>query len=85
MYIINIHAYHTWNNKSKTFVNNYETREKLWDSVQKEVEKLNPSTIGRIRGAKSNSYTKGTICAKVARYAERTHHPGRRSGSRVDD
>jgi anaerobic selenocysteine-containing dehydrogenase len=42
-----------------------------------EVEKLDDFTIGRIRGARDNSYTDGTICAKVARYAERLHHPGR--------
>lgn len=42
-----------------------------------EVEKLDAFTIGRIRGARANSYTAGTICAKVARYAERLHHPGR--------
>ncbi|HIM44705.1 MAG TPA: hypothetical protein EYM34_00375, partial [Alphaproteobacteria bacterium] len=40
-----------------------------------EVEKLDDFTIGRIRGARANSYTAGTICAKVARYAERLHHP----------
>ncbi len=55
-----------------------------------EVEKLDDFTIGRIRGARGNSYTAGTICAKVARYAERLHHPGRlltplqRSGSKGD-
>ncbi len=42
-----------------------------------EVEKLDEFTIGRIRGAGENSYTAGTICAKVARYGERLHHPGR--------
>ena len=42
-----------------------------------EVERLNKRTIGHIRGAKSNSYTAGTICAKVARYSERVHHPER--------
>ena len=42
-----------------------------------EVERINPQTIGRVRGAKANSYTAGVICAKVARYAERVHHPGR--------
>ena len=42
-----------------------------------EVEKLDNFTIGRIRGARDNSYTAGTVCAKVARYAERLHHPGR--------
>ena len=42
-----------------------------------EVERLNPQTIGRVRGAAANSYTAGVICAKVARYAERVHHPDR--------
>ena len=34
-----------------------------------EVERLDPYTIGRLRGAEDNSYTAGVICAKVARYA----------------
>ncbi|MGH6726889.1 MAG: molybdopterin-containing oxidoreductase family protein [Pseudolabrys sp.] len=42
-----------------------------------EVELLDARTIGRIRGAEDNAYTAGVICAKVARYAERLHHPGR--------
>ncbi|MFZ9014253.1 MAG: molybdopterin-dependent oxidoreductase, partial [Alphaproteobacteria bacterium] len=42
-----------------------------------EVERLNDQTIGRIRGSKANTYTDGVICAKVARYAERAHHPDR--------
>lgn len=42
-----------------------------------EVERLDPQTIGRVRGAADNPYTAGVICAKVARYAERTHHPDR--------
>ena len=42
-----------------------------------EVERIDPQTIGRVRGAKANTYTCGVICAKVARYAERVHHPGR--------
>ena len=42
-----------------------------------EVERLDAHTIGRVRGAKDNPYTTGVICAKVARYAERVHHPGR--------
>ncbi|MBK1656750.1 molybdopterin-containing oxidoreductase family protein [Paracraurococcus ruber] len=33
--------------------------------------------IGTVRGAEANSYTAGVICAKVARYAERVHHPDR--------
>ena len=42
-----------------------------------EVEVLDEHTIGRVRGAKDNSYTLGVICEKVARYAERIHHPDR--------
>jgi anaerobic selenocysteine-containing dehydrogenase len=42
-----------------------------------EVEVLGPNAIGRIHGARDNDYTAGVICAKVARYAERVHHPGR--------
>ncbi|MZR31146.1 molybdopterin oxidoreductase family protein [Sneathiella litorea] len=42
-----------------------------------EVERLGDQKIGRVRGAADNSYTAGVICAKVARYAERTHHPDR--------
>jgi anaerobic selenocysteine-containing dehydrogenase len=42
-----------------------------------EIEVLDGSRIGRVRGAKGQSYTDGVICAKVARYAERIHHPER--------
>jgi anaerobic selenocysteine-containing dehydrogenase len=42
-----------------------------------EVEKLDAHTIGRVRGSKDNGYTAGVICGKVARYAERIHHPNR--------
>src|SRR5215470_13809677 len=42
-----------------------------------EVELLDERTIGRVRGAADHDYTLGVICAKVARYAERVHHPGR--------
>ena len=42
-----------------------------------EVELLDERRIGRVRGAKANDYTAGVICAKVARYAERVHHPDR--------
>jgi anaerobic selenocysteine-containing dehydrogenase len=42
-----------------------------------EVEVLDARTIGRVRGAKDNDYTMGVVCAKVARYAERNHHPDR--------
>jgi len=41
------------------------------------VERFDPATIGRVRGAEGQSYTRGTVCAKVARYAERQHHPER--------
>ncbi|AWK86645.1 molybdopterin-containing oxidoreductase family protein [Azospirillum thermophilum] len=42
-----------------------------------EVERLAPDRIGKVRGAADNSYTAGVICAKVSRYAERTHAPDR--------
>jgi len=42
-----------------------------------EVEIFGNTTIGRVRGAEDNAYTAGVICAKVARYAERVHHPDR--------
>lgn len=42
-----------------------------------EVEKIDERTIGRVYGAKDNSYTSGTLCAKVGNYAERVHHPDR--------
>ncbi|MHB1101281.1 MAG: molybdopterin-containing oxidoreductase family protein [Devosia sp.] len=42
-----------------------------------DVELLDARTIGRVRGAKDDPYTAGVICEKVARYAERLHHPDR--------
>jgi anaerobic selenocysteine-containing dehydrogenase len=42
-----------------------------------EVEVIDNASIGRVRGAEANRYTAGVICAKVARYAERIHHPDR--------
>ena len=42
-----------------------------------EVERVDAHTIGRVRGSPRNTYTRGVICEKVARYAERTHHPDR--------
>ena len=42
-----------------------------------DVEILDGARIGRVHGAEDNSYTAGVICAKVARYAERVHHPDR--------
>jgi anaerobic selenocysteine-containing dehydrogenase len=42
-----------------------------------DVELIGPDRIGRVRGSEDNSYTAGVICAKVARYAERIHHPDR--------
>jgi anaerobic selenocysteine-containing dehydrogenase len=42
-----------------------------------EVELLPGGRLGKVRGSKRNSYTAGVICAKVARYAERFHHPDR--------
>ena len=46
-----------------------------------EVEVLDSRTIGRVRGGKMD-YTAGVICAKVARYAERIHHPDRLTNAR---
>ena len=42
-----------------------------------DVEVLDAKTIGRVRGSQRNAYTAGVICEKVARYAERVHHPDR--------
>jgi anaerobic selenocysteine-containing dehydrogenase len=42
-----------------------------------EVPVLADGRIGRITGARDNSYTLGVVCAKVARYAERVEHPDR--------
>ena len=42
-----------------------------------DVELLGPDRIGRIRGSRDNTYTAGVVCAKVARYADRIHHPDR--------
>lgn len=42
-----------------------------------EVEVIGGRSIGRVRGSKRQSYTDGVICAKVARYSERIHHPDR--------
>jgi anaerobic selenocysteine-containing dehydrogenase len=42
-----------------------------------EVPVLADGRIGRIRGARDNTYTLGVVCSKVARYAERINHPDR--------
>jgi anaerobic selenocysteine-containing dehydrogenase len=42
-----------------------------------DVEIVDARTIGRVRGGERNAYTAGVICEKVARYAERVHHPER--------
>ncbi|MGN6684915.1 MAG: molybdopterin-dependent oxidoreductase, partial [Devosia sp.] len=42
-----------------------------------DVEIVDAHTIGRVRGARDDPYTAGVICEKVARYAERIHHPDR--------
>src|SRR3984957_21002915 len=53
-----------------------------------DIEVIDGSTIGRVRGSRLQSYTAGVICAKVARYAERIHHaerllhPLRRTGAK---
>ncbi len=42
-----------------------------------QVERLDQNTIGGVYASKDNSYTQGVLCAKVARYADRVHHPDR--------
>ena len=42
-----------------------------------DIEVIEGKTIGRVHGDARQSYTAGVVCAKVARYAERTHHPDR--------
>src|SRR6266478_352045 len=42
-----------------------------------DVEVIDGSAIGRVRGSRLQSYTAGVVSAKVARYAERIHHPDR--------
>ena len=42
-----------------------------------DIEVMDGATIGRVRGSKLQTYTAGVVCAKVARYAERIHHPER--------
>ena len=41
------------------------------------MERLDERTIGHVRGSHRNTYTRGVICEKVGRYAERVHHPDR--------
>ena len=41
-----------------------------------DIEVIDGRRIGAVRGA-DNSYTSGVVCAKVARYADRIHHPDR--------
>jgi anaerobic selenocysteine-containing dehydrogenase len=42
-----------------------------------EVEVNGGGRIGRVHGAPDQPYTRGVVCAKVARYAERIDHPDR--------
>ena len=42
-----------------------------------DVEVIGGKRIGRIHGARDQTYTSGVVCAKVARYWERIHHPDR--------
>jgi anaerobic selenocysteine-containing dehydrogenase len=43
------------------------------------VERIDGRRIGRVRGDRAQTYTRAVVCAKVARYAERQHHPARLS------
>ncbi len=42
-----------------------------------DVEVIGGNRIGRVYGAPDHPYTQGVVCAKVARYSERIHHPDR--------
>ena len=42
-----------------------------------DIERLDDGRMGKVRGSDRIAYTAGTLCAKVARYAERYHHPDR--------
>src|SRR5262249_32516998 len=42
-----------------------------------EIERTGDGQIGRVRGGSAQPYTRGVVCAKVARYVERQHHPAR--------
>jgi len=42
-----------------------------------EVDRDEDGRVRRVHGARSHGYTAGVVCAKVARYAERIHHPDR--------
>ncbi len=42
-----------------------------------DVDVIGGKRIGRIHGARDQTYTSGVVCAKVARYWERIHHPDR--------
>jgi anaerobic selenocysteine-containing dehydrogenase len=42
-----------------------------------DVEVVAGTRIGRVHGAPDHPYTAGVVCAKVARYGERVHHPDR--------
>ena len=42
-----------------------------------DIEVIDGQSIGRVRGSRQQTYTAGVVCAKVARYAERIHHPDR--------
>jgi anaerobic selenocysteine-containing dehydrogenase len=44
-----------------------------------DVERVDGGRIRRVRGTAAQDYTEGVVCAKVARYAERQHHPERLS------
>lgn len=44
-----------------------------------EVERRPDGRLGKVRGSSRVEYTAGVICAKVARYHERFHHPDRLS------
>ncbi len=42
-----------------------------------DIEIIDEKRVGKVRGSSENAYTSGLVCAKVARYSERIHHPDR--------
>jgi Molybdopterin oxidoreductase Fe4S4 domain len=48
-----------------------------------DVERIDARRIGRVRVAAAQAYTRGMVCAKVARYAERQQHPVRLLSQRL--
>ncbi|MFG1291982.1 molybdopterin-containing oxidoreductase family protein [Xanthobacter versatilis] len=79
---MNVHAPNTSPQASVTAARPVQTRASVCphdcpSTCSLEVDVMPDGRIGRVRGAKAQTYTAGVICAKVARYAERANHPER--------